>query len=275
MKNTIRDRRQWLKHSVYGSNSILNKTDEMGINYSLKTYDVNIVEKYGQLLDFNFENFTYRNDLALVDGVLTSIEEIANTILNSLNVDKEELPILYKKCAEALSDVVAKCDRIFSGKRFSYSTYKLFFYSPLLVDDDKNFILERYRLVSSILKIETLFKNKNLELRNGNLTISIKNFFRKYKAIIIDLLGCDLKNPTTEYSKRLKASIDCKIKDKHFYDVNISLRNNCHYSQINGFTESDIKLLDKYQNIYLKTILKSFKENLYINIDDRDIYQTY
>lgn len=218
MKKIVRERRQWLHSRIYGSKSIKQKVGDMGIDYSQKIYDLNVIVKRNKLLSTNFENFNDRYELTYVDEILKDIEIILIALLQGLGLDNNAIDALYSKCSEISQNIVEECDKIFSGKRYCYSTYKLFSLNRDLTDDDKNFILQRYRLISSILKIEKLFTNENLEIYIPPMRIKIKDFFRKYKAIIIEIIGEDAKKPQSKYGENLCKTLNQKITDKSFFN---------------------------------------------------------
>ncbi len=274
MQKVVRERRQWVHIPIYGSNRISKKVRDMGIDYSQKIYDLNVIVKRKKLLSTNFENFNDRFELAYVDEILKNIEIIIIALLQGLGLDDNAIDVLYSKCSELTRNIVDECDKFLSGKRYCYSTYKLFSLNHNLTDDDKNFILQRYRLISSILKIEKLFANENLEINIPPIRINIKDFFRKYKSIIIEIIGEDAKKPQSEYVVNLCETLNQKITDKAFFSINRALRDNCHYSNITILSDDNLSCLDKYQNIYLNVVLHSFDENLCLMIDEDDTVMT-
>lgn len=273
MSGVVRERRQWIKKPATDSSELKKKAEKMGINFSQHIYDLNLIINNNKLLATNFENFDCKNDLDFVDGVLRAIEVIPQSSLSAIGFDSNEIRNLYSQFINDMDNIVQKCEKAFSGKRFAYSAYKLFSANPNLTADDKIFILQRYRLVSSIFKIERLFP-KNIVLRVGPFELSFKNFIRKYKAIIIETLGNDLKNPKSNYLLTLCSKIDTDIKMNDFFKINRKLRDNVHYDNIEKLSEREISCLNKYQNIYLKIMLDSFNENLYVKIDKEDINMT-
>lgn len=274
MQSVVRERRQWLKKSVTNSDKIIRKAEIMGIDFTQPIYDINVIIKYNKLLATNFENYDCENDLEFVDGVLRTIELSPYSSFRALGLDNNEMENLYSQCISALENIIKKCERVLSGKRFSYSTYKLFSRNPNLTNYDKLFILQRYRLVSSILKIEELFAHSNIELQAGPFKLSFENFIRKYKAIIIEVIGQDLIKPKSNYLVSLKCEIDANIKAHNFFMINRKLRNNAHYNNIEKLSDHELSCLKKYQNKYLNIILKSFNYNLYVKIEQNDIRMT-
>lgn len=270
---TVREHREWIKRKVIGSTTIQQKIKDMGINFSSKTYDLNIVIKYGKLLSFNFENYDCRDELAYLNDILSIIEATSKIILEGLQLDGETVEKIYAACLDEFRDVIDKCSRQLSGKRYSYSTYKLFLFHPSLTIEDKSFILQRYRLVASILKMDRLFAGESIEFEVDGIKFGLQSFFRKYKSLVIDMLGKDLQQPTTYYLSDLKSAIDEQIIGS-FFPLNRKQRDNCHYTKISTFTLEEQKCLDKYQNKYLNLVLKSFCDVMYIKVDEKDIRAT-
>lgn len=274
MKKKVRSRRQWLHSSIYNSKEIAKKISDMGIDYSKKIYDMNLILNNDTLLSTNFENYMERYELYYYDEIFNVIECIMSECMKGMGLNDKEVLSIYSKFYDAIRKASIKCEKSYSGHRFSYSSFKLFSKSPFLTYDDKNFILQRYRLVSSVLSIEKQLKAECFELTIGPISIRMNDFFRKIKAYIIDIIGNDIRNPQSEYMRQLKKTIDQNILDLNFFDLIIKLRNNCHYYKITVFSKSDITLIDKYQNTYLEIVLKSFNDNLYIDIDNDDIQKT-
>lgn len=270
---TVREHREWIKKKIIGSATIQKKIKDMGINFSGKTYDLNIVIKYGELLSFNFENYDCMDELAYLNDILSIIETTSKIILEGLQFDVETVEKIYAACLEEFRDVIENCSGQLSGKRYSYSTYKLFMFYPSLTEGDKVFILQRYRLVASILKMERLFAGKSIEFEVDGNKFGLQSFFRKYKSYVVDMLGKDLQQPTTNYLMNLKSVIDEQIIGS-FFPLNRKQRDNCHYTKISIFTLEEQKCLDKYQDKYLNLVLKSFRDVMYIKVDEDDIRAT-
>ena len=225
------------------------------------------------VLRFNFENYDCRDELAYLNDVLSIIEATSKITLEGLQLDGETVEKIYAACLDEFRDVIDKCSRQLSGKRYSYSTYKLFLFHPSLTIEDKSFILQRYRLVASILKMDRLFAGKSIEFEVDGIKFGLQSFFRKYKSLVIDMLGKDLQQPTTYYLSDLKSAIDEQIIGS-FFPLNRKQRDNCHYTKISTFTLEEQKCLDKYQNKYLNLVLKSFCDVMYIKVDEKDIRAT-
>ena len=74
----------------------------------------------------------------------------------------------------------------------------------------------------------------------NNCVICLKKFFRKYKAIIIEIVGKELKNMDTEFCYNIKRSLESDIQNDKECKRMTEFLNAC---QQKGLTKSDI---DKY-----------------------------
>ena len=128
---------------------------------------------------------------------------------------------------------------------------------------DKIFMLYRYRLISGVETIEKVLPPFNIDL-GDNCIISLRGFFRKYKALIIAIIGEELKELNTEFGSAVKNELDSKIKSKEFWALNRAVRNNLHYVETLVLKQEEIELVDQYQPVYLSTIKNLVLENLNI-----------
>ena len=102
----------------------------------------------------------------------------------------------------------------------------------------------------------------------------LKNYIRKYKAIIITIIGNDLIKLETTFSTKIISELD-NIVPKDFYKVNRKLRNHIHYvDEIVPLSKKEEEKLDKYQNIYLNYLYEKIIKNIDINIDVECIAMT-
>lgn len=160
------------------------------------------------------------------------------------------------------------------GTRYSYSSFKLFNKSKNLEMVDKVFILYRYRLVSSIIMTDKIFKGNELNVSIEPLVnLEFDKYLRKYRALIICIVGNDLMKMNSSFSKNILNRIDDKI-DERFFQLNRKQRNNIHYSEINNFSNDELLYLDEMQYAYLDIIYKCFTDNINLNISEDDILMT-
>ncbi|MDD4796087.1 MAG: hypothetical protein PHG03_06040 [Bacilli bacterium] len=275
MKKRVKIERQCLHQSIFNSDKITKKILEMGIDLSELVYDLNIVVNDGKLLYTNFEDYNEDKDLEFWNSIFYLNEEVLETIFKALRIDEQSIKILYEKISEKVKDIIPKLENYINGKRYSYSVFKLFSNSKNLEQPDKIFILYRYRLITSIMHIEKIFSSIPIEIHIGDIiNLEFKTYLRKYKSLIIDIIGNDLMKINTSNSKIIIDKINKKITNKNFYAVNRKLRNNVHYTNITSLTDDEIQILDYNQNNYLLIITSFFEKSINIDIDDESIMMT-
>ena len=122
--------------------------------------------------------------------------------------------------------------------------------------------------------MEKIFSKKELKISISYLfNLDFKNYIRKYKSIVICIVGDELLKMNTKFSNNILVEINHKV-DKKFYSINRRMRDNIHYSEISIFSKDEIDFLDKNQNIYLDIIYKHFVDNMNLDINDDDILMT-
>jgi len=266
--------RQWLKQTTINSDKMKRKLKSMGIDFEQLVYDINIVVKKSTLTDLNFDEYDENNDISFWNDIFLTIEKIPRIIFQTLKVDEVIVDQFYEMLDKEGLKYIKNIEHSFSGKRYSYSVYKLFSKSSLSVDD-KVFILYRYRLISSIIKIGDIFKKIPLNVKIDKVfDISLPNYIRKLRAIIITIVGNDLVNLKTDFAKRICLELEELISNEDFYKINRKLRNNCHYKNISNLSTEEIKTLDFYQEKYLKYLNKQFNNNLFIDLNEECVVMT-
>ena len=121
--------------------------------------------------------------------------------------------------------------------------------------------------------IEAAFPSFSISV-GDDCTISLTKFFRKYKALIIEIIGEELKNMDTVFSNNIKSSLDAHITNKKFWTLNRTLRNNLHYVKTQSLTQDELKVVDQYQPIYLSIINTHILKELNIKVDKECITMT-
>lgn len=277
MKSRIRDERQWLHKNICNSSKIKEKISKMGLDFSNRVYDLNVVIKNKKILDINFEQFDEDNDLEFWNNIFYVNELVIKTLFKVLDDECQAgmSNYLYKLTDEYIEKkILHSIKNRINGKRYSYQSYKLFCKSPYLTEIDKTFILYRYRLISSVIFMEKIFSKKELKISISYLfNLDFKNYIRKYKSIVICIVGDELLKMNTKFSNNILVEINHKV-DKKFYSINRRMRDNIHYSEISIFSKDEIDFLDKNQNIYLDIIYKHFVDNMNLDINDDDILMT-
>lgn len=277
MKKRVAKERQWLHQDITNSEKMKNKISEMGLNFDEFIYDLNVIVKDDQLLDMNFEEYGEDQDLDFWNSVFYLNKQTMETIFKVLDdnfkidVSKSIFEItdkyLVKKILNNINNEIV-------GTRYSYSSFKLFNKSENLEMVDKVFILYRYRLVASIIMIDKIFKGNELNVSIEPLVnLEFDKYLRKYRALIICIVGNDLMKMNSAFSKNILNRIDDKI-DGRFFQLNRKQRNNIHYSEINNFSNDELLYLDEMQYAYLDIIYKCFIDNINLNISEDDILMT-
>lgn len=278
IKKKIREERNSIHRSIYQSNTIKEKSLKMGIEMNEKVYDINIViDKNNKLLDINLENYNEEDKLKFWNDIVYTNEKIAKELLKDITGNSNVLDWVYNVLNEKALDKIQDLEDIFIGFRYSYSSYELFKNFNSFTDDDKYFVMYRYRLLYSIICIDNFFKKYPLELKIGDISnLEIKNYILKIKSLIIDILGNDILKLNTDFVKKIRLDIKKEIEDHNpdFFMINRKIRNNIHYSNIETLQKKDMERLEKNQNKYLTIIMENFKSSISININSEVIMLT-
>ena len=240
---------------------------EMGLNFKEKVYDINVLVRDNELMDMNYELFNknIKEDFEFWDSLFGLPKGLINTLFSCLNINKR-IEDVYATIDESMSELAKKMEQELVCERYSYSVQKLFSEADGLEDIDKILILYRYRLVTSAIRIEKAVPDFNISI--GDIRVfDIKAFIRKYKAVVICIIGSELKAMNTEFAQNIQADIQSKIGDGTFWGVNRKLRNNIHYQRTEVLTENEIDMLDKFQTVYFEIISNHFQKNTFIDID--------
>ena len=262
-KRINKERQQAVHKVIVASEDSQKALEAMEINLSQKVYDINIVVKNGVLYDLNFEhqvtplqdldfwNFLFRTPRIILTAALSAV---------SPNVNLEDT---YVANNNRLNLISSQLDNALSFSRYSYSTYKLFQYANTLEDTDKIFILYRYRMVTSVRVLSECFSS----LCDAAKGFNIDYFFRKYRALVIEIIGNEMRQLKTPFSDQIKQELEVVINDPSFYRLNRKLRNNLHYETTNVLSESELKIVQTNQQNYLTLIENHFCGCLHLDID--------
>lgn len=240
---------------------------EMGLNFSEKVYDINVKVLNGFLQDMNYELFFEKNiDYDFWNSLFEMPGDILPAITKSLNFDVD-IDSFFKKMDNALTIIAKAMDENLNGKKYSYSVYRLFSNNDSLLKEDKYFILYRYRLITAIQNIEVFLPLYDIKDVKESM-YDFHAFFRKWKAVVIEIIGRDLLNLNTPFSDSIKNKIDNEIIDKRFFSLNRKIRNNIHYTETEKLCSNDLSIVDAFQDVYLNIIKQSFDEVIFVDIDD-------
>jgi len=260
MWKKIKQERHWLKTPSYKSSFYNAVIQKMDIRFDACFYDIRIKIKDGKLLDLDVEATDKFDDTRYWESIFACPEQIFRGML-SVNE-------MIDSAVDACGKIIKQLENQASGEEYIYPSYKLFDVEHELTAFDKKFIILNYRLVTSILLVSDIFCNNGEDsARELLLALGLKNYLRKYKAIIIEVVGNELRTMQTKYSQGVLSKFSFFI-DPNFYKVNRKARNNLHYKSVNILSDEEQVFLDKYQDIYLHIVAESFLENTKIDIDD-------
>lgn len=270
-----KERMRVLKSVIVDSKRAVSASEQMGLDFTKKVYDMNIVLSGNKLLDMNYETFVDSiKDMDFWNSLFGFPKRTINTLLDELGTSYT-IEQLYEMegISTGLTGYANRIDTELFPQKYSYSSYKLFCKSSSLDNIDKFFILYRYRMISSTLLLERMLPPLKVEIK-GACIIDISSFMRKWKAVIIEILGKELNRLNTGFGERIRLEIDRRIIDKSFFQYNRKLRNNAHYQKTDILSSEEISIVDRYQNIYLQTIESIILEQLNISIDEECRYMT-
>lgn len=269
MLKKIQSERQWLKKTIYNSNTVKKNIEEMGIRFDEFLYDINVIIKDNNMLDFNVVGFNEQEDMEFWNYMFYTPEKFLTTLLKDKDWDD-----MFTGMLNELSSCILELDNMISGKRYSYSSCNLFGKNNDLNDLDKIFTLYRFRLVESIRKISNIFDSYDIVMSDNSVfQFTLKKYLRKFKAIVIDVVGHDLMNIKTKSSKDILSIINDLIP-QNFFPINRKVRDNLHYKHIAKLTDEENDLLDKCQKIYLDVVSDFFSKIININIDEECLTMT-
>ncbi len=269
------ERMKAIKRVIVNSSQNREIAQEMGLNFNSKVYDINIILRNNELLETNYEDYIDKIDeenFEFWESLFGFPRRILNAFTKNLKLDINSLDE-FEENSELLNHYASEVESKLLCSRYAYSTYSLFLNAKQLEKADKIFILYRYRMLSSVNNIESALPTFNINI-GDDCIVSFKKFFRKYKALIIEIIGAELKNLNTAFSNDLKKSIDSQITNNEFWALNRSLRNNLHYEKTQSLTQDELNIIDEFQDIYLETINTHILNNLNIKIDKECITMT-
>lgn len=246
------------KCPLYNSKTIRHIIDEMGINFENYVFDNVLFFVDDELIDINSRTWSNRNkeNFDLFNGIVLSPRRWIKNFHPQLNDIFEELRKPY------VDDFIKRFDKkniIYK----SYSTKKLF--NNNLSNDEKIYILQRIGLLKTTMFFSKIFRNGNFITINEkeNIKVDFDIFLMKVKATLIELLWADNKKNTLSF---LNNTLENYPKDicEEFFPINRKCRDNIHYGFYNELTTNDIKILNKYQDIYLNYVISEFEKQLTI-----------
>lgn len=262
-------RTSYLKNPPKANGKLIKELkDSTGVDFNYFVFD-NVVtidkSNSNDLICINFSDFVVRKFCENNINVFNQITRLPATVINAfckgLGIDYFEL---YDEIKPLSKNVLNNLNQKFSFKCYAYST-ALMFKNSKLTDEEKYFVLYRYNLVKFALMIK--------ELQPVSINISEAFFintnitYKKIKALAIETIYNDMKALDLPIIKKIEKSISHNINDMLFFSTNRKMRNNIHYNKREEISEEELALLDKYQDVYLNTVLDVFSENISVSIN--------
>lgn len=274
-KKVKANRNKELKGRIISSSNLEPTIEQMGLSFEVESYDINIVvSNNNKLLDFNFEEYFEKLEVQLqyYEGLFFFCRNVVDKIFSKLGVNYEDFmqSILYE-----MESGITLIKSKLGGTRYSYSVHKLFINSSLKSNEDKIFILAKYRIVYILSVLDDVIPHMGkITLTKTSTFINFNNSFRKLKAIYIEIIGQELRTMDSQLSNLITNKLNEEIDNTKFYSLNRKLRNNIHYQKVDKLIEEEIEIVDKYQIIYFKVILSVFDAELYVKIDRQERLMT-
>ena len=267
MSKRVNAERQLSTHkTIVNSSEAIKVLAEMGITFDHKVYDINIVATKGMLYDLNFETqVAPMNDLDFWNFLFGMPHVMLTAAFSAVSPDFNFRDI-YKNNNDQLDSIANRMDNALSFTRYSYSSHKLFQHSENLSVPDRVLILYRYRMITSVNVLSDLIPSFHATMGDRRI-VDMDFFFRKYRALIITILGDELRQLNTPLAMLIKAEIERIITEPNFFPLNRKLRNNLHYETTNVLTENELNIVEENQRRYLTVIENSFRSYLYVDID--------
>lgn len=260
--------RQWIKKEIHKSKELNKKKEKMEIDFDNDhIYDICLLYSNNKiLLGTNIELFENESQHEYWNELILLLSEIGSSVYRALKFRE----ITYDQLINCFLVETENSRRMFEalteGSYQSYSSGKLFKNSYILNNSDKNFILHRYRLIKSMDILLETYGNTFFCIKDGLndclVSISLKSFIRKAIAVTIVIIGNEICNMNTSFSKYIMGLFENEISETSFFKLNRKVRNNIHYKEIEQIDENDILIIDKYQKKYLKTLISAIDEQL-------------
>ena len=256
-------KRYFKKCPLYSSKSMKKIIGEMGIDFDNYVFDNVLFYVGNELIDINSR--TWRNkskeNFDLYNGIILSPRRWIKNLFPQLNDMFEEIRKTY----------VDEFVKRFGKKTItfkSYSSKKLF--DNNLSKDEKIYIMQRIGVLKTTMYFFKLFGNGNFITINEekNIKVSFDSFLIKVKAELIELLWNDKCNNDIPFLDKILDNYPKEINSE-FFSINRKCRDNIHYGFYHELTNEELNILNKYQDLYLKYVIKKFEEHLKIKFGFR------
>lgn len=249
------------KCPLYNSKRIKSIINEMGIDFENYVFDNVLFFINNELIDINIRTWDTRNkeNFELYNGIVLSPRRWIKNFHPQLNDIFEEL---RKPCIEKFINRL-KSKQI---TQKTYSTKKIF--DNNLSSDEKIYILQRIGLLKTTMLVSETFKNSYFTDINKqeNVKVDFNSFILKVKATLIEILWNDRIKNNIPFLNKVLENYPREICEE-FFSINRKCRDNIHYGFYNELKDSEIMILNKYQDIYLNYVIKEFEKKLTIKFD--------
>ena len=262
------------KKRVPNSEYIHDIKENMGIDFKNDIFDINVVALDNVIRRFNFSEYNKIEERDFLGSCYLTNAEFSKITFKNLTVfSVDDYKNILNKIIEECMNDIKKLEVLLSGNRYSYRSSKLFLEADI-TEVDKYFILYRLNMIVILIELEKFFEKNNFTISaNENIICDVHMFFSKIIALEIEILGNDIRNMNTNFSKSIQKKLDETLlkKNKNFYSLNRKLRNNIHYEKVDIIDEASYKELIKLQKEYLNIIYEEIKNKLHFNLDEEDI----
>lgn len=264
-----RERQRAVKNIITKSSRAEDAVNEMGIDFSREIYDMNIVVSGTSLIDMNYEQYADPVDnRELWDQLFSMPQALLSAFSSALARAGFQFDFLnvLGSLDEHLTEIAQKMEQHLNCTRYTYPSCRLFSNAKGLTEGDRILILYRHRLTLSATIIPDIIPNFSMTMGDTKFVDTAK-FFRKYKAIVIEILGLQFRQEPTTFTSEIMNDLSVLITDASFYSLNRAIRNNLHYETNHILSAEELSIVDRYQNVYLGTVAQHFNSCLTIDID--------
>jgi hypothetical protein len=254
---------------LYNSPKIKETIKNMDINFNEYVFDIVLFLEDGKLLDINsrFWIESKSNLKSLYNSIIMSSRK---WIINLMPKKFSDIVETSRKCY--IDEYKKRISNIYISQR-SYSTYKLF--NNKLSENEKSYILQRIGLLKTTIFISKIIGKDNIissDIKNDKHIIFDSNrFVNKIKASIIEMIWNDKKGNKLKFLDSFFEKERNEIPNI-FYSINRKCRNNIHYGFYNSLTTEEYDILNKYQDLYILSLIDEMEKNIKYNFGFKYVF---
>lgn len=247
-------RKSYLKRCPsLSSKNIHSILDSMGIDFNDCRFDIVLFLNNDSLFDINSRLWNMKkSESDLYNGIIMSPRRWIKNFLPDIDNAVEEIRKQF------IENIVQKLDSL-KFNRKPYSTSKLF--KSFTINEEKIYILQRFGLFKTIMLISNILDNESNIIIKDTIIFDLDKFLTKTKAVIIELIWNDSKNPKLTFLKEIFANIPSEISNE-FYKINRKCRDNIHYGFFNELNGEELELLHQTQDIYLTWFINQLENKI-------------